>query len=281
MQHSHKKMDHYSINDIREAADFLRSQGITQPVIGIILGTGLDAMTDHIQPLCAIAYGSIPHFPVSTVDFHKGQLIYGMLGNKYVLAMQGRFHLYEGYSLQRITFPIRVMKVLGINTLLVSNASGSMNPSMKKGELMVLEDHINLQPGSPLAGPNLDELGTRFPDMSEPYSPDLRKRLHAIASARGILLHEGVYVAVAGPQFETRAEYRYRRAMGADAVGMSTVPEVIVARHMGMEVAAVSAITDECDPDKLVPLSLEDILAAAARAEKDLTLLFNDLILSM
>jgi len=270
------------LNQIKEATEFIQKRITTKPEVGIILGTGLgDRMVEEIDEQVVINYNAIPHFPITTVATHKGQLIFGKVHGKYVMAMRGRLHYYEGYSMHQIALPIRVMHMLGIQYLLVSNAAGNVNLNWRKGELMLLEDHINLQPGSPLAGPNLDELGTRFPDMSEPYSPDLRKRLHAIASARGILLHEGVYVAVAGPQFETRAEYRYLRAMGADAVGMSTVPEVIVARHMGMEVAAISAITDECDPDKLVPLSLEDILAAAARAEKDLTLLFNDLILSM
>ena len=263
---------------IQLAADFLRSKGITAPETGIILGSGLDKMADHIHMIAMVDYAHIPGFPLSTLDFHKGRLIYGNIGEKKVLVMQGRFHHYEGYSLQEITFPVRVMKVLGVDTLFISNASGVMNPEMQKGDLMLLDDHINLIPGSPLTGPNLDQLGPRFPDMSRPYSPRLAEMAKRIARGNNITLNEGVYVAVPGPQFETRAEYRYLRAIGADVVGMSTVPEVIVAVHMGMEVLAISVMTDDCDPDKLEPMNLQDILDTAAIAEKKLTKLFLQLL---
>jgi purine-nucleoside phosphorylase len=263
---------------ILKAADFLRSQGIESPEAGIILGSGLGGLVDHIDMIGSFDYADIPGFPVSTVEFHQGRLIYGRVGDTRVLAMQGRFHHYEGYSLQEVTFPVRVMKQLGINTLLISNACGMLNPSFRKGGLMLLEDHINLIPGSPLTGSNIDELGPRYPDMSRPYSPRLAEMLRIVAKAEGIELFEGVYVAVPGPQFETRAEYRYLRSLGADVVGMSTVPEVIVGVHMGMEVAAISVITDECDPAKLEPMDIDDILATAARAEKDLTRLFLALL---
>lgn len=263
---------------IQQAADFLRGKGIVSPEVGIILGTGLGGMIDHIETERILDYSEIPYFPVSTVEFHKGRLIYGHVGEHKVLAMQGRFHHYEGYTLQEITFPVRVMKALGINTLLISNASGVMNPEMKKGQLMMIDDHINLIPGSPLTGHNPEKLGPRFPDMSRPYSERLGKLALKIAEEEGIVLHKGVYVAVAGPQFETRAEYRYLRGLGADVVGMSTVPEVIVGVHMGMEILAVSVMTDDCYPDDLQPMNLDDILATAARAEKGLTKLYLKLI---
>lgn len=263
---------------IQNAAEFLRGKGITAPEVGIILGTGLGGMTDHIDTERILDYSEIPFFPLSTVEFHKGRLIYGHVGERKVLAMQGRFHHYEGYDLREITFPVRVMKALGINTLLISNASGLMNPEMKKGELMMLDDHINLIPGSPLTGHNLDEMGPRFPDMSRPYSERLASIAREVAREKEVALHEGVYVAVAGPQFETRAEYRYLRGLGADVVGMSTVPEVIVGVHMGMEILAISVMTDDCDPDNLAPMNLDDILATAARAEKGLTSLYLEII---
>lgn len=268
--------DYYRL--ILSAGAFLRSHGVENPMAGIILGSGLGGLVDHIKVIRAFDYADIPGFPVSTVEFHSGRLIYGRVDGALVLAMQGRFHHYEGYSLQEVTFPVRVMKQLGINTLLISNACGMLNPAFRKGGLMLLEDHINLIPGSPLTGPNIDELGPRYPDMSRPYSPRLAKQLKSIAHELGIELFEGVYAAVPGPQFETRAEYRYLRALGADVVGMSTVPEVIVGVHMGMEVAAISVITDECDPDKLDPMDIDDILDTAARAEKDLTRLFLALL---
>ncbi|MBD0261001.1 MAG: purine-nucleoside phosphorylase, partial [Cytophagales bacterium] len=216
--------------------------------------------------------------PEATVEFHHGNLVYGTVGGRQVLAMQGRFHYYEGYSMQQVTFPVRVMKGLGTKNLLLSNASGSMNPAFGKGSLVVLDDHINLQPANPLVGRNYDELGPRFPDMSRPYDPALNRRLHEVAGQLGIRLGEGVYAAVTGPNLETRAEYRYLRTIGADLVGMSTVPEVIVANHMGLPCAAVSVVTDECDPDNLQPVSLQEIIRVAATADAKLSDLFEALI---
>lgn len=276
LQYEKKSMDLQ--NQIEAAAAFLKTRGIDSPDIGVILGTGLGGMVARIEIEIEIEYKEIPFFPLSTVESHKGRLIYGRVGGRKVLAMQGRFHYYEGYSLQQITFPVRVMKALGINTLLLSNASGVMNPEMKKGSLMLMEDHINLIPGSPLSGHNLEKFGPRFPDMSCPYSQRLGALVKRIAREKSIDLYKGVYVAVAGPQFETRAEYRFLRALGADVVGMSTVPEVIVGVHMGMEILAISVMTDSCDPDNLEPASLEEILATAAKAEVGLTELFLALI---
>lgn len=261
-----------------ETVTFLRSQGIGQVDVGIILGTGLGRMVDHIAIDRRIPYVDIPHFPVSTVEFHKGELIYGSIRGKKVLAMHGRFHYYEGYSMQQLVYPVRVMKMMGIKALLVSNACGTMNLDFRKGSLMMLTDHINLLGNNPLIGPNDDSLGTRFPDMSEPYSKALNNMMRAIAREHGMTLHEGVYVAVPGPMLETRAEYRYLQRIGADVVGMSTVPETIAARHMGLPCAAVSVITDECDPDNLAVADIRDILKTAALAEKDLIILFENLI---
>jgi purine-nucleoside phosphorylase len=263
---------------LRETATFLNSRGIISPETGIILGTGLGKLVDEIQVETVIPYSEIPYFPVSTVEFHKGNLICGRMDGKYVLAMQGRFHLYEGYSLQQITYPVRLMKFMGIKYLLISNAGGALNPAFKKGSLMLIDDHINLLGSSPLVGANHDELGPRFPDMSQPYSEFLNQRLLNIAKASGIALHKGIYLAVGGPNLETRAEYRFMRMIGADVVGMSTVPEVIVANHAGLPCAAISVITDECDPDNLKPISLTDILETAAKAETDLIRLFSGLI---
>ena len=261
-----------------EAVSYLHDADMESPEIGIILGTGLSKLTEKINVECVIPYEEIPHFPVSTVEFHKGELIYGQLAGKKVIAMHGRFHYYEGYSLQEIVLPVRVMKLMGIRTLLVSNACGTMNMDFKKGSLMMLTDHINMLGDNPLIGPNYDELGTRFPDMSEPYSKELNDMMRRIAGEQGIVLHEGVYVAFPGPMLETRAEYRYLRNIGADVVGMSTVPEAIAAKHMGLPCAAVSVITDECDPDKLAVADINDILKTAAVAEKDLIVLFEELI---
>jgi purine-nucleoside phosphorylase len=263
---------------IEEAASFIRQHGMDAPEIGIILGTGLGGLVDRMQPELEVDYRDIPHFPVSTVEFHSGKLIYGTMAGKKVLVMNGRFHYYEGYDLSQITFPVRVMKYLGINTLLVSNAAGAVNLSMSKASLMIIEDHINMLPGNPLVGKNLDELGPRFPDMSCPYDAKLISLMESIGKSNGLRLHKGVYVAWIGPSLETRAEYRFIRTMGADAVGMSTVPEVIVANHMGMRVAAVSVITDLCDPDHLQKADITDILNNAARAEKDLVMLFEKLL---
>ena len=267
------------INQLHEATEYIKNQGVIDPETGIILGTGLgNIFVQQIQNPLIIAYHSIPHFPVSTVEFHKGKLIYGDVHGKKVLAMQGRFHYYEGYSMQQITLPVRVMKMLGIKQLLISNASGNMNLAWKKGELMLVDDHINLQPDNPLRGKNYDELGPRFPDMSQPYDKFLNERLITIASERNIKLHTGVYVSVVGPNLETRAEYRFLRLIGADAVGMSTVPEVIVANHMGLPCCAISVLTDDCDPDNLKPANIAEIIEVAGKAEAKLTDLFVELI---
>lgn len=265
------------MEQILEAVNFLREKGIDKPEIGIILGTGLGRLTDHIEVITEIDYEDIPHFPVSTVEFHHGILIYGTLRGKKVLVMKGRFHVYEGYTTQQITFPIRVMKMLGIRALLVSNACGAMNPNFKKGSLMLLTDHINLLP-NPLIGPNYDDLGPRFPDMSQPYSREINEKIIRIAKKHDFTLHQGVYVAVTGPNLETRAEYRFLSRIGADVVGMSTTPEVIVANHMKMPVAAISVITDECDPDHLEEVDISKILYYAAQAEKGLVKIFSDLV---
>lgn len=262
---------------IHEAVNFLKEQGILAPEVGIILGTGLGKLTDEIRIEKKIFYKEIPHFPVSTVEFHHGALVYGELAGRKVLAMWGRFHVYEGYSTQEITLPIRVMKLLGIKYLIVSNAGGAMNLDFQNGSLMLLTDHINLLP-NPLIGPNLDELGPRFPDMSQPYSSLLNEKIIRIAREKGITLHQGVYVAVAGPSLETRAEYRFLRKIGADVVGMSTTPEVIVANHMGLPVAAISVITDRCDPDNLEPVDIQKILLYAARAESGLVTILKELV---
>lgn len=265
------------IEKLNNTLDFLQTENIILPEIGIILGTGLGRLVNEIEIEKKISYNKIPHFPISTVESHKGNLIYGTLEKKKVLAMQGRFHYYEGYSLEEVTYPVRIMKMLGIKKLLISNAAGAMNTGYKKGELMLLDDHINFLPDNPLRGKNWDELGPRFPDMSCPYSEEIGNKLIKIAEEEGIILHSGIYVAVMGPNFETRAEYRMFRDY-ADAVGMSTVPEVIVANHMGLECAAISVLTDECDPDNLVPATLEEILEAAGKAEVNLITLFKKLI---
>ncbi len=265
------------MNKILQSAEFLRSKGMVAPEIGIILGTGLGKLADQIEIEIEIDYEEIPYFPISTVEFHHGILIYGKLRGKRVLVMKGRSHTYEGYTTQEITFPVRVMKVLGISCLLVSNAGGAMNTNFKKGSLMLIEDHINLLP-SPLIGPNIDELGPRFPDMSEAYSAGINEKIIRIAEENGITLHRGVYVAVTGPNLETRAEYRFLRIIGADVVGMSTTPEVIVANHMQLPVAAISVVTDECDPDHLEPVDISKILHYASRAENGLVKIFSDLV---
>ncbi len=261
--------------DIVETCDYLKDQGINKPQIGIILGTGLGKLINEIEIEKEVDYADIPYFPVSTVESHKGKLIYGKLAGKQVLAMQGRFHYYEGYSMQQVTLPIRVMKLLGVKTLLISNAAGAVNLDYKKGSLMLIDDHINQLPENPLTGANMKEMGVRFPDMSQPYNFELNKTLRQVASAENVILHEGVYVSVPGPNLETRAEYRYLRSLGADAVGMSTVPEVIVANHIGLPCAAISVLTDECDPDNLHPVSLQEILDIAATAEEGLIKVFK------
>ena len=263
---------------VDEAAAHLREHLGTDARIGLILGTGLGKLADEIEATQTAAYDAIPHFPISTVESHHGRLIAGTLGGVPVMAMQGRFHLYEGYDARQVTFPVRVMNALGIETLLISNAAGGMNPLFRRGDLMLLTDHINLQGVNPLTGPNADEWGPRFPDMSEVYDADLRMIAEQAALDRAIRLQQGVYVAVVGPNLETRAEYRFLRLIGADAVGMSTVPEVIVARHMGMRCLAISVITDECFPDALEPVSIADVLAAAGEAEPKLTTLMRAVV---
>lgn len=263
---------------LNEAIEFIKGRGVLEPEVGIVLGTGLGKLAEEIDVEQVIEYSDIPHFPLSTVEFHTGKLIYGNLEGKKTLAMQGRFHYYEGYTLQQITFPIRVMKMLGVELLLLSNAAGAINLDFKKGDLMLIDDHINLLHGSPLIGENLDELGPRFPDMSQPYSKMLNEKMLKIAEKKGITLHKGIYAAVSGPNLETRAEYRFLRRIGADIVGMSTVPEVIVANHIGLQCAAVSVLTDECDPDNLQPVNIEEIIEVAGKAESKLTELFTSLI---
>ncbi|RAJ26222.1 purine-nucleoside phosphorylase [Pedobacter cryoconitis] len=252
-----------------------------QPEIGIILGTGLGGLVNEIDVEFSLMYSNIPNFPISTLEFHSGKLIFGKLNGKKVVAMQGRLHYYEGYSMQQITFPIRVMKALGIQHLFISNAAGSLNADFKKGDLMIINDHINLQPESPLRGRNDNDMGPRFPDMSQPYQKDFIKRAMEIAAAENITCHQGVYVSVTGPNLETKAEYKYLRIIGGDAVGMSTVPEVIVANHMSIPVFAISVLTDEGFGDVLVPVSLEEILETAREAEPKMTKILSQLILSL
>ena len=262
----------------RESCAAIRDRSALEPLAGIILGTGLGGLGGEIQVEESIPYEEIPHFPLSTVESHGGRLLLGTLGGTPVVAMQGRFHRYEGYSLREVTFPVRVMRLLGARFLVVSNASGGMNPLWAPGELVLLDDHINLLGDNPLLGPNLEEMGPRFPDMSEPYDRELQRLAMEVALARGIRLHRGVYVAVPGPNLETRAEYRMLRAMGADVVGMSTVPEVIVARHMGMRVLGISIITDACFPDALEPADVGKIIQTAAAAEPSLTALVREVV---
>ncbi len=267
------------LNQINEAVRYIQSHGVAHAEVGVILGTGLGTQfVKEIKNPIVINYNSIPHFPISTVEFHKGKLIFGELKGKKVLAMQGRFHYYEGYDMQQITLPVRVMKFLGVKYLLISNAAGSMNLKWKKSELMLIDDHINLQPDNPLRGENFEMLGHRFPDMSEPYSKKLNKLLIAIAKSKKIKLHQGVYAAVQGPNLETRAEYRFLHRIGADAVGMSTVPEVLVANHMSLPCCAISVLTDECDPDNLKPVNLKEIIETAGKAESKLTELYVALV---
>ncbi len=263
---------------VKESADYLLSKGYEGAEIGIILGTGLGELTDHMEIEQIIPYDQIPHFPVATVEFHHGQLVLGKLQGRKIIAMKGRFHYYEGYSMAEVVFPVRVMHQLGIRRLLISNAGGSMNLAWKKGELMLLDDHINLQPDNPLRGKEAATFGPIFTDVSAPYDKGMNQIFREVAKAHGIRLREGVYVAVAGPNLETRAEYRFLRNAGADVVGMSTVPEVIAANQLGLPVSAISVITDECNPDDLHPVNIEEIIAAAKAAEKDLITLFKGLI---
>lgn len=266
------------IKSIQNATDFLKKKGFINPEIGIVLGTGLGQLVNHLQIEHEVKYSDIPNFPVSTVEFHSGKLIFGTLEGKKIIIMQGRFHLYEGYSLQEITFPIRILRALGIQKLFISNAAGAINLNFKKGELMLIEDHINLQGNSPLAFKDVADFGERFTDMSEPYNVNLRNQVIKIASTANITLHKGVYAAVVGPQLETKAEYRMLKIIGADAVGMSTVPEVIVANHLQLPVIAISVLTDECNPDDLKPVNISEIIALAEQAEPKMIILFKELI---
>jgi purine-nucleoside phosphorylase len=263
---------------IREAVAVVRAHSELQPRVGIIMGTGLGGLAGEIDTEVVLPYEEIPHFPLSTLETHPGRLILGQLGPTPVVAMQGRFHRYEGYSLQEVTFPVRVMRMLGAEILVVSGISGGMNPLWGAGEMVLLDDHINLLGDNPLVGDNLDELGPRFPDMSEPYDRGLQAMAERAALEAGIRLNRGVYVALTGPNPETRAEYRMLRGMGADIVGMSTVPEVIVARHMGMRVLGLSIITDQCLPDALEPVDVPAIIATAMEAEPRLTALIRAVV---
>jgi purine-nucleoside phosphorylase len=265
-------------DQIAEAVRSIRQRSTVEPEVGIILGTGLGGLADEIEVETRLPYAEIPGFPLSTVESHAGRLLLGRLGGRAVVAMQGRFHRYEGYSLAEVTFPVRVMRALGAETLVVSNACGGMNPLWNPGDLVLLSDHINLLGDNPLVGANDDRLGPRFPDMSAPYHPELRALARAVALEQGIVLREGVYVAVPGPNLETRAEYRMLRLIGADVVGMSTVPEVIVAAHAGMRVVGVSIITDRCLPDALEPVEIERIIATARSAEPSLTRLITGVV---
>ncbi len=267
------------MQQLREAAAYIENTTAGFGAeFGIILGTGLGALVKEIEVQHSLSYADIPHFPVSTVESHSGKLIFGLLAGRKVIVMQGRFHYYEGYTMDQVVFPVRVMKLLGVQKLFVSNAAGGLNPQFNTSELMVLTDHINLQPSNPLIGKNLDELGPRFPDMSDVYDEHMIRQAMVIAEDADFDLREGVYVSVPGPMLETPAEYNYLRVIGADAVGMSTVPEVIAARHMGMPVFAVSVITDMCTPDRLKKVKLADILEAAAIAEPRMTMLIRELI---
>jgi purine-nucleoside phosphorylase len=265
-------------DQIQDAVAAIRAKWTKTPKVGIILGTGLGNLTEDIAADAVFPYESIPHMPRSTVQSHKGQLVCGSLEGQTVVAMEGRFHFYEGYTLQQVTFPVRVMKALGCEVLIVSNACGGMNPQHAKGDLMLIEDHINLLGDNPLIGPNDDRLGDRFPDMCHPYDRDLLKLGRQVAMNEKIVCHQGVFVAVAGPNLETRAEYRFLRAIGADVVGMSTVPEVIVGVHSKLRILGISVITDLCLPDALEPVSLPDIIATANDAEKRMRVLVKGVV---
>lgn len=267
-----------TIQAIKDTINYLKKSGIDNTDAGIILGTGLGNFIEEIDIEKEIPYSEIPHFPLSTVEFHSGKLIYGNVSGKKILAMNGRFHFYEGYNMQQITYPVRIMQALGTKNLFISNAAGAMNLQWKKGDLMLVCDHINLLPSNPLIGKNEDSLGTRFPDMSKAYCPYLRSLIKKIARENDIILREGIYAAVQGPMLETPAEYRFLRKIGADAVGMSTVPEVIAAVHAQISVAAISVLTDECDPDNLQPINIPEIIQIAGKAEKKLSLIFKKAI---
>jgi purine-nucleoside phosphorylase len=268
----------HTLEQVERAAEVVRTRFARRPDVAIVLGTGLGGLAGAIEVDVAIEYADLPGFPLSTVESHAGRLLCGTLSGKTVVAMQGRFHRYEGYSLAQVTFPVRVLRALGAGTLVVSNACGGMHPLWAAGDLMLIADHINLLGDNPLIGPNDDRLGPRFPDMSAPYDAGLRLVARTVATEQGITLREGVYVAVSGPNLETRSEYRFLRGIGADVVGMSTVPEVIVAIHGGMRVLGLSIITDLCLPDALEPASVEKIIAVASRAEPNLTALVSGVL---
>jgi purine-nucleoside phosphorylase len=263
---------------IQDALEYIRTKTKAEPTIGIILGTGLGGLAKEIKKEVEIDYADIPHFVISTIESHRGKLIFGSLAGKKVVAMQGRFHKHEGYNLKQVTFPVRIMKFLGVKSILISNAAGALNPLFQKGDVMLITDHINLLGDNPLIGPNDDELGPRFPDMSEAYSKELMSIAKQAALDLKIRLQEGVYVALQGPNLETKAEYRFLRIIGADAVGMSTVPENIVAQHMGIKVLGFSILTDECFPDALKPATLEEILKVANKAEPKMTAIMKEVI---
>jgi purine-nucleoside phosphorylase len=268
------------LKKIKESSEFLQKKTNCSPQVGIILGTGLGGLVNEIEIEYSISYEDIPNFPLSTVEGHSGRLIFGNLGGKQVVAMQGRFHFYEGYTMDKVTFPVRVMKLLGIKNLIVSNASGGVNPIYEVGDLMILSDHINLIP-NPLIGQNIAELGSRFPDMSETYCPTLISKAEAVAKANNLPVQKGVYIALTGPTLETPAEYNYMRIIGGDTVGMSTAPEVIVARHMDIPCFAMSVITDLGVPGKIKKVTHEEIQAVSEVAEPKLTLIIKELIASI
>lgn len=261
-----------------ESIKYIQTRTQIQPQIGIILGTGLGGLVKEIEIIDEIPYDQIPHFPLSTVESHSGKLIFGKLGGKNIVAMQGRFHYYEGYNMTQVTYPVRILKMLGIERLIVSNASGGLNPEFEVGEIMAIEDHISLFPINPLIGKNIDEFGPRFPDMSEPYCPKMIQLAKDIAKENNLRLSTGVYVGLTGPSLETPAEYKYLRTIGADAVGMSTVPEIIVARHMEIPCFAISIITDLGVPGKIKKVSLAEVIEVASRQEPKMTLILKELI---
>lgn len=265
------------LKKIKEVTDFIQSKYATEPSVGIVLGSGLGSFINEIDIECEIPYGDIPYFPVSTVEGHSGKLVFGNLGGKKVVAMAGRFHFYEGYSIQDVVFPIRVMKFLGVKTILLSNAAGGVAPNLKVGNLMILKDHVSFFTPNPLIGKNEKDLGPRFPDMSEPYKKEYIQLAKKIAADNNISIHEGVYAAVTGPTFETRAEYQLLKTLGVDAVGMSTVPEVICAVHMGLSAFAISVITDEGIREEENKITHEEVLEAAKEAEPKLSLIFREL----
>ncbi len=266
------------LEQLEDTIEWLRAKGITDPEVGIVLGSGLGGLVENIEVEKSYSYNVIPNFPRATVQFHFGKLIYGTLEGKKVLAFQGRFHYYEGHSMESVVMPLRVMKMLGVKYALLSNAAGAINLSYEKGDLVLIDDHINMMPENPLRGENFEDFGPRFPDMSRPYSTKLNGLLKEIATSKNIKLQEGVYAAVQGPNLETRAEYRMLKMIGADVVGMSTVPEVIACNHMQLPCCCLSVVTDVCDPDNLKPITVEEIVATAAKAELVLSGLYRELI---